>query len=80
MRHVYANRATYVLATILVVAVLLFGWLRSRAVVIETEGDAKAPTAPVVEATVSASTAPRPAAEPRLRGQTGTPSSAGRSR
>jgi hypothetical protein len=40
VRHVYANRATYIIAIILVLSVLAFGWLRSRAVVIETENDA----------------------------------------
>jgi hypothetical protein len=40
VRHVYANRATYVIAAILILSVLLFGWLRSRAIVIESENDA----------------------------------------
>ncbi|MBA2668379.1 MAG: hypothetical protein H0U69_15245 [Trueperaceae bacterium] len=39
MRHVYTNRATYVIATLLIASVLLFGWLRTRGVVIETEND-----------------------------------------
>jgi hypothetical protein len=43
VRHVYANRATYIIATILVLSVLLFGWLRSRGVIIETEDDAARP-------------------------------------
>jgi hypothetical protein len=43
VRHVYANRATYLIAATLVLSVLLFGYLRSRAIVIESEGDAGRP-------------------------------------
>lgn len=32
MRHVYVNRFTYLLGLVLVLAVLLFAWLRSRSV------------------------------------------------
>lgn len=34
MRHVYVNRATYLLATLLVLSALIFAWVRSSDVVI----------------------------------------------
>jgi len=43
VRHVTANRVAYVIATVLVLSALLFGYLRSRAIVIETERDASQP-------------------------------------
>lgn len=39
MRHVYVNRATYILASLLVVSVLIFAWVRSHDVVIAAAED-----------------------------------------
>lgn len=42
MRHVYVNRATYILAALLVLAVVAFGWIRSQGIVITTLADIRA--------------------------------------